>query len=112
VGEDGGVAGDGAKLGDDPIGARLDLSDRLSFGDAVEPKRPARALLADVDRFPPLVGAVVPLHQLLPWLGDVAEPRQSAGVGGARERARQHQRELPPLQLGTDRSSLSTTALG
>jgi hypothetical protein len=88
--EDQGVSGGGTKLGDHSIDT---LPDLRGVGDAVAPERPARALPSDVDRRPPLVGAVVPLHQLIPQR---RRTRRGPRGGTSRSRAQADSSERAP----------------
>ena len=59
--------------GNDAIGPSADLREGFAAGTAVAQDAPAGNFLANVDGPPPLVGAVVPLDQIVIDLRDVAE---------------------------------------
>src|SRR5919197_6096992 len=79
---------------------------------AVPPDRPARHLEADVHGRPALVIAVVPLHEVVASLRDIAEARQPARLRRPLEGARQHQGEAAPAQVAPDVLGLQSALLG
>ena len=78
VGHGEGVAGDGSRPLDHPIGAAAHLGRRLPLGHAVAPEVPAGTALLDLGRREALVGAVVPLHEV--GIDLTLETGQGAGV--------------------------------
>ena len=87
--------GDRAQVGDHLVGTRPDLRNRLSIGDAIAPERPPGPRSPDLGGREPLVGAVIPLRELGPSLGELAEAGQPAGIHGPRQRAAENEREAP-----------------
>ena len=79
------VAVDGPSLGDHAIGSLADLGCRLAVGSTVAPEAPARSVVADLGRRAAFVGAVVPLAEVFPFRGSVAE---AGARGRSRARAR------------------------
>ena len=100
--EDRGVARCRAKLFEYTVDAGSDLLCRLSRGDAVSPQRPTGALAADLERRTALVGAVVPLHQLVALYRHVGEAGQAASLRGALQRARKDEGEAPRPERDPD----------
>jgi hypothetical protein len=82
-----------AKLLDDPVGAPAHVRRDLAARGRVGPERPARPLSADICGRPPVVLAVVPLHQVVTQLGCTAEAGQLAGLASPAQRARQDEPE-------------------
>src|SRR5947207_4159352 len=105
------VAVSRAHLLDHAVGPRPDLLGRLAVRRAVTEDRPARSLLTDLGRRLPLVVAVVPLHQVVPRLRDVAEPRHAAGLRGPLQRAGEDERERAPPQCLPDALRLAAAFL-
>ena len=106
------VAVGGTQLAEHAVDPSADLLDRLPVGHAVVPERPAGPLLTDLRRRPALVGAVVPLHQLVARLRPVREAGKPASLERASERARQDEREVAALERGADSLGLLAAVLG
>ena len=106
------VAVERADLVEHAVRSLTDLVDRLPLGDSVAPERPAWALLADLGGRASLVGAVVPLHQLVTRLRPVAEAGEAAALERACERARQDDCERAVPKRDADRLGLATALLG
>ena len=78
VGDGEGVARDGFRPLDHPVGPAAHVGRRLPFGHAVVPEVPAGAALLDLGGGDALVGAVVPLQEVGVDLS--REPGQGAGL--------------------------------
>ena len=112
MGEDQDIAGRGTDLVEHAVAAGGNVVELLAFGNTVAPEAPAGKLLSNLDGLAPLVGAVVPLHELVPLRCSLSEPRQAAGLGGAHERARENDLEPTASQLSSQSERPLAPALG
>ena len=92
VGDERDVAAGAEGLVDDAIDAASDVLGGLAAGAAVAPQVPVGPLLSDLRGRDPLVLAVVELDQVVAKLGRQAG--ELRGLPRARQRRRQHEREL------------------
>lgn len=74
--------------------------------------RPAQPPLENVGWGEPFVFAVVSLHQIVGKLGDIAIARHPARLGGAGERAAEHEIKSPIGQVPSKRLGPSLANLG
>jgi hypothetical protein len=87
VGEEGYVTSDGMGAGDDAMGSFTYLLDGFTVRDAVLPKIPVGAVLADFGGGKAFVSAVIPLEEIGVDFGAFRISRQTAGFAGALEGA-------------------------
>jgi len=97
---------------DDPLGAARHRLDRLAARHPAAPDRPALPLAPDLGGGAPLVRAVVPLDEIVVGLRLGSVSGQPAGLAGARERAREHQREGSAAQHPAQGRRRSRARLG
>ena len=84
---------------DDSVGASPDLLSRLAARPRTGPDRPARILGADLGGRSALMGAVVPLGQVVVDEA-VREPGDPSGLRGTRSRAREYDANRCPARRG------------
>ena len=112
VGEQGDVAVGGEGAPDHPVGAGADLVRGLAARAAVAPQVPPGSHRADVLGADALELAVLELAQVVVDHRPVGEARQLAGLAGAAQRARQHEREVPALEAAGEREGLLPADVG
>src|SRR5271165_1448343 len=100
VGEHGHGPLDAEDLRDHAVRPRADVLRPLAPGAAVAPQVPAGPLGVDLCGREALVVAVIPLEQVGPQLGRLAEATQLACFPRTSQRAAQHELEVPSLEGG------------
>jgi hypothetical protein len=111
VGEEGHVASDGMSASDDAMGSFTHLLDGFAIRDAILPKIPVGAVLADFWGGEAFVGTVVPFEEIGVDFSTFRISRQAAGFAGSLERACEDQGKGASVEAFADSEGL-TLAVG